>query len=147
MLSTGGFDVMLQFKQDIINDILIRVLNESLLTNLHLKSPISRLIEQPIPTAEVKAYWDKPDLALSEDNTISLSVEVNGGARQLVTQRILTISGSISMTRKALLVEANDGTFYLCLESPQPLDLHMSKLHATYAGSKWPEYLSAIDPT
>src|SRR5438876_1316655 len=51
------------------------------------------------------------------------------------------------MTRKALLVEANDGKFYLCLESPQPFDLHMSKLHATYAGSKWPECLSSIDPT
>lgn len=147
MLSTGDFDILFQFKQDVINDILIRVLNESPLTNLHLKSPISRLIEQPIPTAEVKAYWDKPDLALSDDNTISLSVEVNGGARQIITQRILTLSGSISITRKALLVAANDGTFFLHLASPQPLDLHMSKLHATYAGSRWPDYLSAIDPT
>jgi hypothetical protein len=28
MPNTGGFDVMLQFKQDIINDILVRVLQE-----------------------------------------------------------------------------------------------------------------------
>ncbi len=57
MPNTGGFDVMLQFKQDIINDILVRVLNESLITNLHLKSPLSRLIDEPVPPTQVKISW------------------------------------------------------------------------------------------
>ncbi len=146
MFSTGGFDIMLQFKQDIVNDILIRNLNALLLTNLHLKSPVSRLIEQPVPTAEVKVYWDKPDLVLGDNDAITLSIEINGGARQLITQHILTVSGSVNMTRKPLLVENEDGDFHLCLELPQPLDLNMSKLQATYAGSQQPGFIAAIDP-
>src|SRR5712691_3229111 len=147
MPNTGGFDVMLQFKQDIINDILVRVLNESLITNLYLKSPLSRLIDEPVPPMQVKAWWDKPELELDDDDSISLSVEVTGGARQHVTERNLSIDGSVSVTRKALVATDEMGAPYLYLKSPQPYDLHMSKLKVTYAGSKWPELLSRIDPT
>jgi len=103
MPNTGGFEVMLQFKQDILNDILVRVLNESLISNLSLKSPISRLIDEPVPPTQVKVWWDKPELELDDDDSISLSVEVTGGARQLVTERNLSVEGSVSITRKALL--------------------------------------------
>ncbi len=147
MPNTGGFDVMLQFKQDIINDILVRVLNESLITNLHLKSPLSRLIDEPVPPTQVKVWWDKPELELDDADSISLSVEVTGGARQLVTERTLSVDGSVSITRKALVATEEKGAPYLSLESPQPFDLHMSKLKVTYEGSKWPELLSRIDPT
>ena len=147
MPNTGGFDVMLQFKQDIINDILVRVLNELLITNLHLKSPLSRLIDEPVPPTQVKVWWDKPELELDDADSISLSVEVTGGARQLVTERNLSVDGSVSITRKALVATDEKGAPFLSLESPQPFDLHMSKLKVTYEGSKWPELLSRIDPT
>ncbi len=147
MPNTGGFDVMLQFKQDIINDILVRILNESLNTNLHLKSPLSRLIDEPLPPTQVKVWWDKPELELGDDDNISLAVEVTGGARQLATERNLEVDGSVSITRKALLATDELGAPYLSLESPQPLDLHMSNLKVTYPGSTWPPLLSRIDPT
>ncbi len=147
MPNTGGFDVMLQFKQDIINDILVRVLNESLITNLHLKSPLSRRIDEPLPPTQVKVWWDKPELELGDGDNISLSVEVTGGARQLATERNLEVDGSVSITRKAQLATDEMGVPYLSLEPPQPLDLHMSKLKVTYPGSPWPPLLSRIDPT
>jgi hypothetical protein len=123
MPNTGGFDVMLQFKQDIINDILVRVLNESLITNLHLKSPLSRLIDEPLPPTQVKVWWDKPELELDDDDSINLSVEVTGGARQLATERNLEVDGSVSITRKALLATDEMGAPCLSLETPQPRDL------------------------
>src|SRR6266568_2168642 len=147
MPNTGGFEVMLQFKQDILNDILVRVLNESLISNLSLKSPISRLIDEPVPPTQVKVWWDKPELELDDDDSISLSVEVTGGARQLVTERNLSVEGSVSITRKALLATDEIGALSLSLESPQPFDLQMHKLKVTYPGSKWSPLLSRIDPT
>jgi hypothetical protein len=147
MPNTGGFDVMLQFKQDIINDILVRVLNESLITDLHLKSPLNRLIDEPVPPTQVKVWWDKPEIELDDADSISLSVDVTGGARQLVTGRNLSVDGSVSITRKAQFTANEIGVPYLHLESPQPFDLQMSKLKVTYEGSKWPELLSRIDPT
>ncbi len=147
MTNTGGFEVMLQFTQEIVNDIFVRVLNESLVTNLHLKSPISRLIDEPLPPTQVKAWWDKPELELDADDSISLSVDVTGGARQLLTQRNLEVDGSVSITRKALLATDDMGELYIHLEAPKLLDLHMSKLKVTYPGSTWPPLLSAIDPT
>src|SRR5712691_11281635 len=142
MPNTGGFDVMLQFKQDIINDILVRVLNESLITDLHLKSPLTRLIDEPVPPTQFKVWWDKPEIELDDADSISLSVNVTGGARQLVTGRNLSVDGSVSITRKAQYAPNEIGVPYLHLESPQPFDLHMSKLKVTYEGSKWPELLS-----
>ena len=147
MPDTGGFDVMLQFKQDIINDILVRVLNESLITNLHLKSPLSRLINEPVPPTQVKVWWDKPELEFDDADSMSLSVDVTGGARQLFTERNLSVDGSVSITRKALFTTDKMGAPYLYLEPPQPFDLHLSKLKVTYEGSKWPALLSGIDPT
>jgi len=138
MPDTGGFDVMLQFKQDIINDILVRVLNESLITNLHLKSPLSRLINEPVPPTQVKVWWDKPELEFDDADSMSLSVDVTGGARQLFTERNLSVDGSVSITRKALFTTDKMGAPYLYLEPPQPFDLHLSKLKVTYEGSKWP---------
>jgi Transposase len=127
MPNTGGFDVMLQFKQDIINDILVRVLNESLFTDLHLKSPLTRLINEPVPPTQVKVWWDKPEIELDDADSISLSVDVTGGARQLVTGRNLSVDGSVSITRKAQYAANEIGVPYLHLESPQSFDLHMSK--------------------
>jgi hypothetical protein len=147
MTNTGGFDVMLQFTQEIVNDIFVRVLNESLVTNLHLKSPISRLIDEPLPPTQVKAWWDKPELELDDDDSISLSVDVTGGARQLITQRNLEVDGSVSITRKVLLATDDMGELSIHQEAPELLDLHMSKLKVTYPGSTWPPLLSAIDPT
>src|SRR6266702_3297611 len=114
-------DVMLQFKQDIINDILVRVLNESLITNLHLKSPLSRRIDEPLPPTQIKVWWDKPELELGDDDSISLSVEVTGGARQLATGRNLEVDGSVSITRKALLATDELGVLYLSLALMIPL--------------------------
>jgi len=60
MTSTGLFDIILQFNEAVVQDLQIRILNTSLSTNLWIKSPISRLIEQPVPPLEVKAYWNNP---------------------------------------------------------------------------------------
>src|SRR5437879_4377462 len=95
MASAAMFDIMLQFHQTAIQDLQLRVLNASLSTNLWVKSPFSRLIEQPVPPLEIKACWNKPTVTLS-NGCIELSAEVNGGARQVATGRILTLDGSVS---------------------------------------------------
>src|SRR5882672_6525833 len=148
MFTANMFDIMLQFDQRVIKDIQVRALNTSAATNLWIKGPLSRIIEQQVPPVEVKACWNKPSTEICNDDKndlIELSAEVNGGARQVMTGRILTIEGEVSTKLPVVLDVDHNGRPYACLASPKPLRLHMSKLKVTYEGSKWPEFLAKFD--
>jgi hypothetical protein len=80
MASADQFDILLQFQQTVMQDLQHRILNAAPLTTLWVKSPLSRRIEQAIPSLEVKACWNKPDVTVS-DGGVELSAELNGGVR------------------------------------------------------------------
>jgi len=118
MTNLNMFDITLQFDQRAIKDLQVRALNTSVSTNLWIKGPLSRIIEQQVPPLEIKACWNKPSIEICNDDKndlIELSAEVNGGARQAMTGRILTVEGEVSTKQRiALDVDAN-GRPYACL--------------------------------
>src|SRR6266705_334488 len=89
-------DVMLQFKQDIINDILVRVLNESLITNLHLKSPLSRRIDEPLPPHRSK--YGGTNLSL---NSTMMTASASRSKSQAALDNLLPGGTSRSMVPSA----------------------------------------------
>jgi hypothetical protein len=150
MFVANVFDITLEFNQRVIKDLQVRALNTSASTNLWMKGPFSRIIEQQVPPLEVKACWNKPHTEICTDDKndlIELSAEVKGGARQVLTGHILTVDGEVSIKLPVVLDVDHNGRPYAHLASPKPLQLHMKKLKVTYEGSKWPEFLAKFDPT
>jgi hypothetical protein len=94
MASTDQVDILLQFQLAVMQGMQRRFLNASPLTTLWVHSPFSRRIEQAIPSLEVKACWNKPEVTL-HDGEVELSAELAGGARQAISGRI-TPGGSIT---------------------------------------------------
>src|SRR5204862_5555099 len=100
---------------------------------------------QPVPPLEVKAYWNKPKVAISNE-CVELSAEVKGGAHQIATGRILTIDGEVS-AKQGITSDADaNGRPYACVKAINPLQLHMRNLKVTYEGSKWPAFLEKLNP-
>ncbi len=145
MPNTDQFDILLQFHQTVIQDLQHRILNDSLLTNLWVKSPFSRRIEQPVDPLEIKACWNKPNVAISA-GSIELAADVSGGARQMVTGRILTLDGKVSAKQKIIPAIDDSQRPYACVEMPKPSRLALRKLKVTYEGSQWPPFLSELNP-
>jgi hypothetical protein len=45
----NGYDFVVQLGRDVVRDVQIRTINASLLRNLHITSPFSRVVAQRIP--------------------------------------------------------------------------------------------------
>lgn len=146
MNDANAFDILLQFDEAAIKDLQIRSLNTSLATNHWLKSPISRLIDYPMPQQEIKAHWNKPEVSI-EENQVEISAEVKGGARQILTGHILTVEGEVSIRREVMVDSDKSGRPYTCLKAPDPVHLHVKKLKVTYEGAKESLLPSIFDPT
>ncbi len=145
MAGTDIFDIMLQFHQTAIQDLQVRILNASLSTNLWVKSPFSRVIEQPVPPLEIKARWNEPEVTVSNDS-IELAADVSGGARQVATGRILTLDGRVSARQNVTFAVDTSERPYACAETPGPMQLSMRKLKVSYEGSRWPSFLATLNP-
>jgi streptogramin lyase len=128
-----------------MQDLQHRILNASPLTTLWVKSPLSRRIEQAVPPLEVKACWNKPDVAIS-DGDVELSAELNGGARQVLSGRILTLDGTVSARKKITSAVDASQRPYVCLEEPTSVQIDLSQLKVSYEGSRWPELLATLNP-
>jgi hypothetical protein len=145
MASEDLFDIMLQFHETVIQDLQARVLNLDPSTNLWIKSPFSRRIEQPIPPLEIKACWNDPKVSLKKD-IIELSAELDGGARQIATGRILTLDGKVSARQKiSFAIDTNDRP-YACVEAPSLGHIRLRDLDISYLGCAWPKFLAPFDP-
>ena len=145
MAGTDMFDIMLQFRQTAIQDLQHRILNASASTNLWVKSRFSRRIEQPVSPLEIKAYWNKPEVTIS-NSSIKLSAEVSGGARQVETGRILTLDGAVSAWQNATLAVDASGRPYACMQPSDLLHVSMRKMKVSYEGSRWPPFLAKLNP-
>lgn len=148
MFTANLFDITLEFHQRVIKDFQVRALNTSASTNLWIKGPFSRIIEQQVPQLEVKACWNKPKTHICTDDKndlIEVSAEVNGGARQAITGHIFTIEGDVSIKLPVVLDVDHNGRPYAHLDSPNPLHLHMKDLKVTYEGSKQSKLLATFE--
>jgi serine/threonine protein kinase/Flp pilus assembly protein TadD len=145
MIGTDISDIMLQYRHSVVHDLQVRVLNASVSTTSRIKSPFSRLIEQPVAPLEVKAHWNRPQVTVKEGQ-IELSAEVKGGARQVVTGRILTLDGEVSVRQNPIIAVDAQGRPYACVDPPGPQSLNMRKLKVTYEGSHWPGLLAKLNP-
>lgn len=135
MASTDQFDILLQFQQSVMQDLQHRILNASLLTTLWVKSPLTRRIEQPVSPLEVKACWDSPRVTVS-DGGIELSAALNGGARQVLTGRILTLDGTVSARQTVICAVDASQRPYVCIKAPNPAQLNLRQLKVSSEGSR-----------
>ncbi len=145
MVGTAISDIMLQYRHTVVQDIQTRVLNASVSTNSRIKGPFSRHIEQPVAPLEVKAHWNKPKIEV-EHGQVELSAEVDGGARQVATGRILTLDGEVSVKQNLAYAVDEQGRPYTSVAPPGPQALQMHKLRVTYEGSHWPGLLAWLNP-
>jgi hypothetical protein len=142
MASPPGYDFVIQLHHEVVCDVQTRAINESLLTNLAVASPISRVIAQTIPPFQMKAHWDKPDLDLA-DELLRLSANVRGGTRHVTKGINLTVEGTISAECQPMVAASRDGQPVVVLTAPSPLDLDLADLDLSYEGDDEP--LSWVD--
>jgi hypothetical protein len=86
------YDLVVQFRLDVAQDAQKRSINSSILNDLAINSPISRVIDQTVPSFRVKAHWAEPRLDISGD-FVNLSVDVDGGVRNFLSGINLTMGG------------------------------------------------------
>jgi hypothetical protein len=144
MVSPPGYDFVVQLHHDVVCDAQARAINTSLLTNLAGPSPLSRAIAQVIPPFEMKARWDKPDLALT-DELLKLSANVRGGIRHAMKGINLTVEGTISAECRPRVSESRDGQPVVVLTAPSLWELDLADLNLSYEGDDEP--LSWVDTT
>lgn len=89
------YDFVVQLHHSVVRDVQVRAINASLLSNLAVISPFSRVIANTISPFEMKAHWANPRLDIAND-TLRLSADVKGGARHVTKGINLTMEGNVS---------------------------------------------------
>ncbi len=138
------YDFVVQLRHKVVCDVQARAINASLLRNLALTSPVSRVIAQKIPPFQMKAHWDNPKLDFADD-LLGLSATVRGGARHVTKGINLTMEGNIHADCGPRVVATKDNQPVVTLTAPSPLDLDLTGLKLSYQGDDEP--LSWIDTT
>jgi hypothetical protein len=133
MASQSDYDFVLQLRCDVLRDVQTRVLNASLLTNLVLASPISRVLAQTVSPFQMKAHWAKPELDIGKD-VVKLSADVHGGARYAIEGINLTMEGHVNAKCQPVAVLNEGGQPVVTVAAPSPLDLHLGGLKLSYEG-------------
>jgi hypothetical protein len=133
MVLQPDHDFLLQLSSEVLRDAQIRVINASLLTNLALTSPISRLLAQTIKPFQMKAHWSNPSLEIAE-GAVKLSVDVQGGARSLIDGINLSMEGEVTAKCQPTASVNKDNQPVITLSPPSPLKLHLGDLELTYEG-------------
>jgi hypothetical protein len=90
----NDYDFVVQLGRDVVCDVQTRTINASLLRNLHMTSPFSRVVAQRLPPFQMKVHWGNPKLDYGDD-LLKLSVDVQGGVRQPLKHVNLTMEASV----------------------------------------------------
>jgi hypothetical protein len=154
---TGGFDLMLQFSDELIDDLVKRQLTDPLTTNPHSPGFIPRRIlrnrlQDAIPLG---LDWDIPSVSCGDDGLLSVSVHVEGGFCPPRIARNLTLSADAMMTAGAVIAANDEGVPYLTIDQRSPGAagaLELGNPHVGYAMAAVPvplpqaEISSVISP-
>ncbi|MDQ2789849.1 MAG: hypothetical protein M3Y73_09115, partial [Actinomycetota bacterium] len=76
------YDFIVQLHHSVVRDVQTHAIDTSLLSNLALATPISRVIGHTISPFQTKAHWDNPKLDIVNDR-LRLSADVRGGTRHI----------------------------------------------------------------
>jgi outer membrane protein assembly factor BamB len=144
MADLGGFDIVLHLRQDVLGDILLRVVNVSLLGQGMTVGQVKRQLTLPPPpaTAQAGIWWEQPTLSVGQNGGLRLAVPVRGGVRDAAQQRTLSVGGSLGMSRPIELAAAPDGTPFVRLDAPELTSLDVEDLRLSYADPHTPSLLA-----
>src|SRR5262249_49695571 len=145
MPHTGDYDVMLQFEQDLLNDILARVLDDPLTLALGSPRVLQRRLAYPMlpPNARVLLWWDQPAYMLEGSSTpeaVIVSLPVHGGIRQ--QQTIYSVDGVVQVSRPVQVSTDAAGTIYLALQSAHLAQINLA--HLRFHRAKAPQPTHAV---
>jgi hypothetical protein len=143
MPETGGYDVMLQFQPDVMNDVLMRVLDDPLTVVLQSPLFLPKRITFPLPPQQCQTmiWWEQPTYAIEDGGTpdvVTVSVPVHGGVQ--AHNAIYTIDGEVRVGRQARIAFDTAGAPYLTLDDPQAGSLDLQRLRFSYAGTPEPSH-------
>jgi hypothetical protein len=142
MAPQPDYDFVVQLSCDVLRNAQTRVLNASLLTNLALTSPISRVLAQTVTPFQMKAHWAKPELKITKDMVV-LSVDVAGGARYFIEGINLTMEGQVGTGCLPRAAANDSGQPVVTLATPSPLNLRLGDLKLSYEGDE--DLLTEVD--
>ncbi len=124
MPSIGGFDVVTQLREDVVSDILTRLLGDASTRDPTSSSYVPGQLIYPPPPLEPEAmlWWDEPKVTLKDGEHATLSVALHGGVRQAPSAmdagRIGTVSGTLTArVRPVLGVTAGAAHLALALDA------------------------------
>lgn len=134
---SGGYDLMLQFEEDLLSDILARALDDPL--TLAAQSP--RLVPRqvgfpaPPPNAKTMLWWEQPAFTLAggAPESVTVAMPVHGGAQHGYS--IYTVDGVVEAERAVRLRQSPDGAPYLALSEPAPWNLRLDHLRFSHGNA------------
>ena len=131
---SGGYDLMLQFEEDLLNDILARVLDDPLTLAAQSSRVVPRQVGFPAPPPNAKSmlWWEQPafSVAGAAPDNVTVAVPIHGGAQH--GQSIYTVDGVIEVERPVRLRQTSAGAPYLALSEPAPWNLRLDHLHMSH---------------
>src|SRR5262249_26147860 len=133
MVSVPDYDLLFEYRWDVVRDVRTRVINSSLLTSLAVNSPVSRVIVQAVPPLQMKAHWAEPELEIVGD-VLKVSADVSGGVRHVPKGINLTMKGRVGAECQPLVALTDDGLPVATLAAPSALELDLADLELSYEG-------------
>ncbi|MBV8992442.1 MAG: hypothetical protein JO287_01790, partial [Pseudonocardiales bacterium] len=138
------YDFVVQLHHSVARDVQVRAINASLLSDLAVTSPLSRVIGNTISPFEMKGHWANPKLDIL-NGMLRLSADVKGGARHVTKGINLTMEGNVSADCQPEVVTTEDRQPVVALTAPSMLSLDLTDLKLSYEGDDEP--LSWVDST
>jgi hypothetical protein len=126
----GGYDLMLQFEEDLLNDILARALDDPLTLAAQSPRVVPRQVgfPAPPPNAKTMLWWEQPAFSLAggASDQVTVAMPIHGGAQ--AGHSIYTVDGVVEVERGVRLRQTAAGVPYLALSEPAPWNLRLDHL-------------------
>ncbi|HKV83178.1 MAG TPA: hypothetical protein VJN88_01385 [Ktedonobacterales bacterium] len=131
---SGGYDLMLQFEEDLLNDILARALDDPLTLAAQSPRVVPRQVgfPAPPPNAKTMLWWEQPAFTVASGGAdqVTVAMPIHGGAQ--VGHSIYTVDGVVEVERGARLRRTSAGVPYLALSEPSPWNLRLGHLRVQH---------------
>jgi hypothetical protein len=132
---TGSYDIVFQFRQDVVNDVVRRQLADPTTTNPHSPRFLPRqLVQQQLP-GQIQSLlaWGDPAIDLDEADTLVAAVELSGGFRAPVVERNLSLAATARMRVYPLFTLDEAGAPYVTAHPASVDTLELAGTKISYA--------------
>jgi hypothetical protein len=132
---TGSYDIVFQFRQDVVNDVIRRQLADPTTTNPRSPRFLPRqLVQQQLP-GQIQSLlsWGDPAIDLDEADTLVASVELSGGFRPPVVERNLSLAATARMRIYPLFTLDEVGAPYVTAHPASADTLELAGSKVSYA--------------